>query len=190
MTEERKARQARQALPPDVAQAKAELEAARAATATSLDALTAATQSALDVPAKIRRNPVKTAALAGGAGFLIAGGPRRVLRFVGRRIRPATRDPDDGLLPHEIERVLRDSGVAGHPEVRQALEADFADYLRRKGRAVPEPDATTTFWRTFDRVAGPLGTVGARLMVMRIMEAEKGRAATRARAHEEASRGP
>jgi hypothetical protein len=164
-----------------------QLETAREGLTTSLDDLTSATQSALDVPAKIKRNPVKTAALVGGTGFLLVGGPRRVVRFVGRRILPQRPDPYDGLLPPEIEKVLKDSGVAKDPGVRRALNKDFAEYLKKKGKYEPEPNAAASFWRTFDRVAGPLGTAGARVMVGRIMEAEQSRARLRAEARERAA---
>ena len=108
-----------------------------------------------------------------------------MLRAVSSRVAPAAkRDPDAGLLPDEIDRVLRDSTVAKDPEVRRAIEADFADYLRRKGKLEPEPTPAAVFWRTFDRVAGPLGTAGARLLVMRLMEAEKARARVRAEEQE------
>jgi hypothetical protein len=168
---------------PEVRAAMAELEASRARLAGSLDELTEAAQSALDIPAKIRRNPAKTAALVGGTGFLLAGGPRRVVRFVGKRIRRQLPDKHDGLLPPEIEKVLKDSGVAGDPDVRRALNKDFAEYLRRKGKtAATEPTAARSFWRTFDRVAGPLGTAGARLMIQRLMEAEQDRAMLRSEA--------
>jgi hypothetical protein len=171
---------------PEVAAAVAELDAAQAAVAASLDQLTDATQSALDVPAKIRRNPVKTAALLGGTGFLLVGGPRRVARFVGRRILPQRPDPHAGIMPPEIEKILKDAGVAKDPEVRRALNKDFADYLKNKGKYQPEPSAATSFWRTFDRVVGPLGTAGARVMVQRLMEAEHDRAAFRAESRERA----
>ena len=171
---------------PEVQDAMAELEAARAEVAGSLDQLSEATRSALDVPAKIKRNPVKTAALVGGTGFLLVGGPRRVARFVGRRILPQRPDPHAGILPPEIEKVLKDSGVAKDPEVRRALNKDFADYLKNKGKYQPEPSATRSFWRTFDRVAGPLGTAGARVMVQRLMEAEQDRAIYRAEMRERA----
>ena len=170
---------------PAVREALAELAASRVAVAESLDDLTSATQSALDVPAKIRRNPGRTVALAGGAGFLMFGGPRRVARFLANQVRPAVRDPHAGLLPDEIERVLRDAGVADDPEVRRALDEDFAEYLARKGRSGPQPGAAASFWRTFDKVAGPLGTVGARIMVQRLMEAERNRAHARAEAREQ-----
>jgi hypothetical protein len=171
---------------PEVRGAMTELEAARVAMAASLDQLSDATHSALDVPAKIRRNPAKTAALVGGTGFLLVGGPRRVARFVGRRVFPPKPDPYAGILPAEIEKVLKDSGVAKDPEVRRALNKDFAEYLKNKGKYRPEPNAAASFWRTFDRVAGPLGTAGARVMVQRLMEAEQSRAIYRTEMRERA----
>ena len=169
---------------PAVVEAMEQLETSRAGLSDSLDELTSATRSALDVPAKIRRNPVRTAALVGGTGFLLAGGPRRVARFIGRRILPQRPDPYAGLLPPEIERGLKDSGVAKDPQVRRAINKDFAEYLKQKGEYEPEPTATASFWRTFDRVAGPLGTAGARVMVQRLLEAEQARAIYRAETRE------
>jgi hypothetical protein len=171
---------------PEVRDAMAQLEDARTELSGSLDQLTDATQSALDVPTKIRRNPAKTAALVGGTGFLLVGGPRRVARFVGRRIFPQRPDPHAGILPPEIEKVLKDSGVAKDPDVRRALDKDFAEYLKTKGKYQPEPNAAASFWRTFDRVAGPLGTAGARVMVQRLMEAEQSRAIHRTEMRERA----
>ncbi|MBX3029402.1 MAG: hypothetical protein KF809_04540 [Chloroflexi bacterium] len=172
---------------PEVARARQRLLAARASFEGDLDSLSEATRSALDVPAKVRRNPVKTAALAGGAGFLLLGGPRRVVRAATGRLFPKRRDPYDGLLPDEVERVLRRSAVADLPEVREALERDFAEYLRRKGRPVePMPSASTSLWRTYDALVGPLGTVAARMLVERLFAADPTRnqtaGATRGRA--------
>ncbi len=171
---------------PEVRAAMAELDAARVGLSDSLDHLSSATQSALDVPAKIRRNPVKTAALVGGTGFLLVGGPRRVARSIGRRVFGRRPDPHAGLLPPEIEKVLKDSGVAKDPDVRRALNKDFAEYLKNKGKYQPEPTAQASFWRTFDRVVGPLGTAGARVMVQRLMEAEQDRAIIRTEMRERA----
>ncbi len=174
-------------LSPEVAAAMERLEASRHDVEGSLDDLVDATKSAVDVPAKIRRNPVKSAALIGGTGFLLVGGPRRVVRAVGRRVLPQPRpDPNAGLLPPEIEKVLKDSGVARDPEVRRALNRDFAEYLKKKGKHRPDPTGAASFWRTFDKVAGPLGTAGARVMVRRLMEAEKDRSIVRAEARERA----
>jgi hypothetical protein len=172
---------------PEITAALADLRAARAGAVSSMDELTDATKRALDVPAKIRRNPVKSAALIGGTGFLVAGGPRRVLRYALGRARPEARDPHAGLLPDEIEQVLKDSGLAQDPGIRRALDEDFADYLRQKGRFDPEPTASSVLWRTFDRVAGPLGTAGARVLVQRLMSAEKDRVTARAAARARAT---
>jgi hypothetical protein len=165
---------------PEVTAALLELQAARADAEASLDAVTDASKRALDLPAKVRRNPVKTAALVGGAGFLIAGGPRRMMRYAISLVRPESRDPHAGLLPDEIEKVLKDSGLADDPAIRRALDEDFAEYLRRKGRVDPEPSPTSVLWRTFDQLAGPLGTAGARILVQRLMSAEKERDLARA----------
>jgi len=168
------------ALPtPEVQAALDELIAARAELARSLDSFGDASRSALDIPAKVRRNPVKTAALVGGTGFLLMGGPKRVVRAMGRRVFGRRPDPHDGLLPAEIEQVLKDAGLAKDPEVRRALDKDFADYLRQKGRYQRELTPQASFWRTFDRVAAPLGTAGARILVTRLMEAEQDREARR-----------
>ncbi len=174
---------------PDVVTALEDLQTAREGFQRSLDELTSATQSALDVPSKIRKNPVKTAALVGGAGFMLAGGPRRVLRFAVGRVRPGKPARSPGLLPPEIERVLKDAGLAKDPDLRRALDDDFAEYLKSKGRYDPRVTGATTFWRTFDRVAGPLGTASARVLVERLMEADRDRtrrlSEARKKAHEQ-----
>ena len=77
-------------------------------------------------------------------------------------------------------------GLAKDPEVRRALDQDFAEYLKSKGRDGPEPTASTSLWRTFDRVAGPLGTASARTLVERIMEADRLRAKRLAEARKKA----
>jgi hypothetical protein len=158
-----------------VAHAHQELLAARRAFAAELDGLTTSTQASLDIPAKIRKEPLKAAALAGGAGFLILGGPKKVLRRVGRALPKRRRDPYAGLLPDEVEKVLRDTGLARDPRVREALDHDFAEYLRRKGRTDAQPNARASLWRTYDVVVGPLGTVGARMLVERLMAANGGK---------------
>ncbi|MEZ4597488.1 MAG: hypothetical protein R3C32_12100 [Chloroflexota bacterium] len=125
----------------------------------------------------MRKSPVKSAALAGGAGFLLLGGPRRVMGAVMLEGGPKRRrDPYDGLLPKDVEKVLRDAGAADLPGVREALERDFAEYLRSKGKVEERrPAASDSLWRTYDAVVGPLGTVAARLLVERLFAAERRR---------------
>jgi hypothetical protein len=154
--------------PPEVVAAQASVEAARVTLEVELDGLTTAARSALDIKAKVRREPVKTAALAGGAGFILLGGPRRVLRAVGSRLFRRRRSYD-GLLPDEIERILRDTGAADQPGVREAIAADFADYLQGKKKAGPPPGPATAFWRTYEAMAGPLGRATAWILVRRLL---------------------
>jgi hypothetical protein len=177
-----------QPLDQEVVAALAGVAAARADVERSLDGLTDAAKRAVDLPAKVRRNPLKSAALVGGTGFLLAGGPRRALRFALARVRPPREELRYGLLPDEIEKVLKDHGLAKDPQLRRALDEDFAEYLRRKGKVEPEPTAAASLWRTFDRVAGPLGTAGARVLVQRLMSAEAESSARRSEARAEARR--
>jgi hypothetical protein len=165
----------RRPLDPEVVTARKRVLAAREALEGDLDTLSEATRSAMDIPAKVRKAPVRSAALAGGAGFLLLGGPRRVMRAVASRVLPR-RDPYEGLLPAEIDRILRDAGAADLPGVREAIEHDFADYLRAKGKAErKQPNAATSLWRTYDAVVGPMGTVAARLLVERLFAADPDR---------------
>lgn len=170
-------RRRRKPLDPSIVRARKQVRAAQSAFQEELDELSEATRSAMDIPAKIRKAPVKSAALAGGAGFLLLGGPRRVIGSVISRVAPKRkRDPYGGLLPDEIERVLRRSGAADVPGIREALARDFAEYLKRKGKVEERrPTAADSLWRTYDAVVGPLGTVGARMLVERLFAADPSR---------------
>ena len=150
--------------------------AAREALGDGLDDLTLAFRSAIDIPAKIRKNPLQTAALAGGAGFLVVGGPKKVLRAAVHRIRPSTRRPHEGLLPKDIDKVVKRKGGPRADEIETALENDFADYLKRKGKATEaEPNAQKSLWKTYDTIVGPLGALVAKQLVDRLAAADANR---------------
>ena len=87
-----------------VAQARQAVVDARLAVEKELDDLGLATQAAFDIPAKIRRNPVRTVGLGAGAAFLLLGGPRRVLKQVEHRVFPKRRYRK--LTPAEIDRAV------------------------------------------------------------------------------------
>jgi hypothetical protein len=156
-------------------EAERQVIAAREALGGELDELSAAARSAVDIPAKVRKNPVQTAALAGGAGFLVLGGPKRVLRAVMGRIRPKRRGRYHGLLPDEIERALKHSAGPRSPEIEAALEEDFADYLKKKGKLDPPPSAAQSFLKTYDSVVGPLASRGAKQLAARLFAADPDR---------------
>jgi hypothetical protein len=104
--------------------------AARAALGEELENFEASVRTAVDVPAKIRRSPAKAAAIAGGAAFLVLGGPRRVFRAGKRAITGAPADFPESMLPKEIDKTLRKLGDDGD-KVRGALERDFAAYAKK-----------------------------------------------------------
>lgn len=105
----------------DIATARGELER-------ELDTLEASARAAIDIPARVRRDPVKAAGVAGGAAFLAVGGPRRALRFARRQLRGAPEPLPKELLPEQVERVVRSLGEDGKA-VRAALDREFSDYL-------------------------------------------------------------
>jgi hypothetical protein len=93
--------------------------------------LEASARAAVDIPAKVRRHPVKTAGIAAGVGFLAVGGPKRVFRRVKRAIRGPEEPLPTSMLPDEIDKVLRSLGTDGE-QVRGTIEREFADYLATK----------------------------------------------------------
>ena len=107
--------------------------AARAALGDELETLEASARAAADVPAKIRRSPGKTAAIAGGTAFVVLGGPRRVFRAGRRAVTGAPEPLPEAMLPKEVEKTLRYLGDDG-AKVRGALERDFATYAKQAQR--------------------------------------------------------
>ena len=112
--------------------ARTDVLTARTTLGDELDRLEAAARAAVDVKAKIRRNPVKTAGAAAGAGFLLFGGPGRVFRGAKRAILGPAAALPKSMLPKQIDKVLRELGSDGD-KVRGTLEREFAAYLDEKG---------------------------------------------------------
>ena len=145
---------------------------ARAALGGEVDELGSAARSALDVPAKVRRNPVQTAGLAAGAVFLAVGGPRRVVRGVERRLRGGTPPPPKTLLPKDVERAVDDLGPNA-AAVRARLEREFARYLeeqRKEGRLERSPRDSAL--RLFEAFAIPFGAQASRRLLQRLFAAD------------------
>jgi hypothetical protein len=103
--------------------------AARADLSTEVDRLQASARAAVDIPAKIRRNPIRTAAIAGGAGFVALGGPRRLFRRAKAAIVGPEAPLPEQLLPEEIEKTLKRLGTDGD-RIRGVVERDFAAYVK------------------------------------------------------------
>ncbi len=103
--------------------------AARAALGDELEALEASARAAVDIPAKVRRSPAKAAAIAGSAGFVVLGGPKRIYGAARRAVFGPTADLPRQMLPKEIEKTLKKLGDDGD-KVRGAIERDFAAYAK------------------------------------------------------------
>jgi hypothetical protein len=110
--------------------------AARAALGEELEALEASARAAVDIPAKVRRSPAKAAAIAGSAGFVVLGGPGRLIRRARRAVFGPTADLPRQMLPREIEKTLKKLGDDGD-KVRGAIERDFAAYAKEAAKQNP-----------------------------------------------------
>jgi hypothetical protein len=115
--------------------AHAEVIAARADLENEVDRLEAAGRAAVDIPAKVKANPAKAAAVAGGGAFLALGGPKRLFRRAKRAVTGKDEDLPSEMLPKEVEKTLRKLGTDGR-QVRATLDREFAKYLedRQKER--------------------------------------------------------
>jgi hypothetical protein len=107
----------------------AQVVAARADFDDELDRLEAAGRAAVDIPAKVRRQPVKAAGVVAGAAFVAVGGPRRLFRRAKRAVWGKEEPLPEALLPDEIEKAVRRLGSDGE-QVRGTLEREFAKYLK------------------------------------------------------------
>ena len=107
--------------------------AARAEFAEQVERLEASGRAAVDIPAKVKRDPAKAAALVGGVAFLALKGPQRLFRFAREQIRGEPEPLPSRMLPEEVEKTLRKLGDDGE-KVRGALERDFAQYAKKSAK--------------------------------------------------------
>jgi hypothetical protein len=101
--------------------------------------LEASTRAALDIPAKVKANPVNAAGLAAGVGFVAVGGPKKLFK----RAKAAIVGPEEPLppsmLPKEIDERLKKLGTDG-ARVRGTIEREFAAYLDEKAEERKQRD--------------------------------------------------
>ena len=119
--------------------ARAEVLAARAGLDQELLRLEASGRAAVDIPARLRREPAKVLGAAGGAAFLLLGGPQRVVKGVRRAIFGPDAELPKSMLPKEVEKTLKKLGPEGE-KVRGTLEREFAAYLDEKAPQRQERD--------------------------------------------------
>ena len=110
--------------------ARAEVVAQRQLLLDEVVRLEAAGRSAIDIPAKIRRAPAKTVALAAGAAFVVLGGPKRAYGAIRHAVLGPRADLPKSMLPAQIDKALHGLGDDGN-RVRGLLEREFAGYLEK-----------------------------------------------------------
>lgn len=126
---------------PEVVAAREALIASRASLDRELMNLEASTRAAVDIPAKVKANPVKAAGIAAGVGFVAVGGPKKLFK----RAKAAIVGPEEplppSLLPKEIDDRLKKLGTDG-TKVRGTIEREFAAYLDEKAEERKQRDLT------------------------------------------------
>ena len=110
--------------------ARAEVVARRQLLLDEVVRLEASGRAAVDIPAKIRRSPGKTAAVAAGTAFVALGGPKRTYRAVRRAVLGPKADLPKAMLPEQIDKALRSLGDDGD-RVRGLIEREFVGYLEK-----------------------------------------------------------
>jgi hypothetical protein len=151
--------------------ARADVVAARTELEAELERTEAAARAAVDIPAKIRREPVKTAGLAAGVAFLVAGGPRRLFRRVKRTIVGPEADRPKSMLPEEVDRELRKLGSDGE-RVRATLEREFSKYLEEHREEREKRDLGAVAALLLANVAKPITTQAVKRMAEQFLNPE------------------
>jgi hypothetical protein len=149
------------------AEARQEVVRARERLAAELDELGSSTRAALDIPAKVKRHPVETVGVAGGAAFLLLGGPKRVAKAAERRFFPKRANRPPRLLPKDVDKALRNLPPEERERVDAHLERDFATYLRKEHTREPA-NARQSAWKTYDLLVGIVGAAAARELVKKL----------------------
>ncbi|HEX4897717.1 MAG TPA: hypothetical protein VFV53_05095 [Candidatus Limnocylindrales bacterium] len=114
----------------EVVAARDEVLAARQGLEDEVVRLEASARAAVDIPARLRREPAKVLGAAGGAAFLLLGGPKRLFRRARRAVLGPDADLPKSMLPDEVQKTLKKMGTDGD-RVRGTLEKEFAKYLEK-----------------------------------------------------------
>lgn len=135
--------------------ARAEVLAARAGLDEEITRLEASGRAAVDIPARLKREPAKVLGTAGGAAFLLLGGPKRVFKGVRRAILGPKADMPKSMLPKQVDAELRKLGDDGE-RVRRTVEREFANFLDANAEERKKRDLGATLAVLVSGVATPV----------------------------------
>jgi hypothetical protein len=153
--------------------ARAEAVASRQVFLDEVVALKASARSAVDIPAKIKRAPAKTAALIGGSAFLLLKGPQRAYRGLRRAIFGPTANLPKTMLPKAIDSALHAIGDNGE-RVRGVLEREFADYLDKNREDREARDWKGTVSALGSAILGPVTAAAGKRLAKDLFRPETG----------------
>ena len=139
----------------EVLAARAEVQAARGRLDEELVRLEASARAAVDIKAKVKRSPVKAAGAVAGVGFVLAGGPKRVLRGARNAVFGKPAQLPTSMLPKEIDKALSALGEDGD-KVRGAIERDFAKYLEEKAPEMRSRDLSGSIAKLLTAFGRPI----------------------------------
>jgi hypothetical protein len=171
--------------------ARAQVVAARSELADEVVRLEAAGRAAVDVPARIRRAPAKTAGVAAGAAFLLLGGPQRLFRRVKRAVVGPEKELPKSMLPKEVDQALRKLGPDGE-KVRGTLEREFAKYLEEHKEERDNRDPGVVAALLLANIAKPITERAGRRLAQELFNPDRATfqgAVERIRARREAGKG-
>lgn len=147
----------------------AQVLAARAELDEHVDRLEAAGRAAVDIPAKVRANPARTAGLAAGGAFLALGGPKRLFRRAKRAVTGKEEELPSELLPKDVEKALKSLGSDGR-KVRGTLERDFAKYLDERAGQRKREGVTAAITSVALSALRPVAMRGGRQLAERMLD--------------------
>jgi hypothetical protein len=171
-----------------LAETRVELAAQRSENDRTATELEARVRRALDVKARFRENPLPFIALGAGAVFLVAGGPKRVLRLARRRMRPTSAEQAYDALPKPMQAWVDTLAGEVGPKAQQARAALIEELQRwrheplkdKKARkelakAMVEgpPGASRTAWKAAEAALTLLSAALARRAIEQFITGEK-----------------
>ncbi len=170
-----------------LAETRVEVDAQRAEIEETVDRLRARVRRAIDIPAKVRRNPLLFGGLAAGAVFLAVGGPVRLLRAARRRAAPTKADQAYDALPKAMQRwVDAMAGSVGSRggEARTVLAEELQRWRHEplsrkqakqlaKEAADGPPGPSRTAWRALETAATMISAALARRAIERFLSGDQ-----------------
>lgn len=170
-----------------LAETRVEVESQRASIEQTVDQLRSRIRRAIDIPAKMRENPLLFGGLAAGGIFLAVGGPMRLLRAARRRVTPSPAEQAFDALPKAMQRWVdaMADGVGGRSdEVRRVLAEELQQWrhkpLSRKQAKVlareaadGPPGPSRAAWRAVETGVTMISAALARRAIERFLSGDQ-----------------